>query len=132
MLLLTFDLVSNFERNFRFIPVLLLCYIEYCILWCIGREINQWIFEGKEIFILNLKFLFLKTLFEWVILFYYLNFLSNGVFRLIVLVSLILLLPFLSLVSFCFLNLCILPVYAFPNLINYNYLLKKKLLLVYS
>ena len=90
MLLLTFDLVSNFERNFRFIPVLLLCYIEYCILWCIGREINQWIFEGKEIFILNLKFHFLKTLFEWVILFYYLNFLSNGVFRLIVLVSLIL------------------------------------------
>ena len=37
-----------------------------CILWCIWRERNQRIFEGKEMSILNLKFLFLKALFKWV------------------------------------------------------------------
>ena len=36
-----------------------------CILWCIWRERNQWIFEGNEMSITSLKFLFLKTLFKW-------------------------------------------------------------------
>ena len=31
---------------------------------CIWRERNQWKFEGKELSVLNLKFLFLKTLYE--------------------------------------------------------------------
>ena len=37
-------------------------------LWCLWRERNQRKFEGKELCMLNLKFLFLKTLFKWVTL----------------------------------------------------------------
>ena len=54
------------------------------------RERNLWIFVEKKLSIPNLVFLFLKSLFEWVTLYYHLSLFSYGVFRLIVLVSLIL------------------------------------------
>ena len=36
-----------------------------CLLWCIWRERNAHCFEGKELPLMKLKFLFLKMLYEW-------------------------------------------------------------------
>ena len=35
-----------------------------CLMWCIWRERNHCTFEGMELSMLNLKFLFLKSLYE--------------------------------------------------------------------
>ena len=80
-----------------------------CI-WCFWRERNQRTFKGKELRILNLKFLFLKTLFKWATLSFTL---STSSLREFLDSQLILQLAFLSFVSFCFLHLCILHVYTF-------------------
>jgi hypothetical protein len=36
-----------------------------CLMWCIWREQNQHTFEGVELSLPNLKFLFLKSLYDW-------------------------------------------------------------------
>jgi hypothetical protein len=36
-----------------------------CLIWCIWREHNQRTFEGLESSLLNLKFDFLETLYDW-------------------------------------------------------------------
>ncbi len=36
-----------------------------CLIWCIWSEKNQRTFEGVELSIPNLKFVFLRTLFNW-------------------------------------------------------------------
>ena len=36
-----------------------------CLMWCIWKERNRRTFERKELSLLNLKLIFLKTLYEW-------------------------------------------------------------------
>jgi hypothetical protein len=36
-----------------------------CHMWCIWRERNQCTFEGVELSLSKLKFLFLKSLYDW-------------------------------------------------------------------
>ena len=39
--------------------------VPLCLLWCFWREQNAWCFEGDELSAVKLKFIFLKTLYEW-------------------------------------------------------------------
>ena len=36
-----------------------------CLMWCIWQEQNQRTFEGVKLSLLNLKFLFLKSMYDW-------------------------------------------------------------------
>jgi hypothetical protein len=39
--------------------------VPLCIMWCIWREQNAWFFEGKEMSMAKLKYLFLKSFYDW-------------------------------------------------------------------
>ena len=57
-----------------------------CLMWCLWKEKNRRTYEGKALTLPNLKFWFLKTLYEWgskslflffFFFFFFLFFLSN-------------------------------------------------------
>lgn len=39
--------------------------VPLCLIWCIWCEQNAQCFEGEELIVFKLKYLFLKTLYEW-------------------------------------------------------------------
>ena len=41
------------------------CVVPLCLMWCIWCEQNAQCFEGEELIVFKLKYLFLKTLYEW-------------------------------------------------------------------
>lgn len=41
------------------------CVVPLCLMWCIWCEQNAQGFEGEELIVFKLKYLFLKTLYEW-------------------------------------------------------------------
>ena len=43
--------------------------VPYCLIWCIWRERNATSFEGCECSMLEIKYIFLHTLFDWSLIF---------------------------------------------------------------